>query len=325
MVALVAALAGAAAGFEPPATEEPTKDSATIATATEMGGPEDLPGKQRGDREKVEAKEPETKEPAAPRSWFGTPWWKWSTMTGDWGGLRTKLEDHGVTVAGSYTFNWSSVWSGGASNRASTRSLLDVNVTFDTAKLTGEGWKGGTLYVDYNSSDDRGKLADSGSYQPTNAIDAGKNIDQITELWYQQKLFDEALRFKVGKIDANAEFDFVNAAADFMSGPSANSPNVVGFPTYPNSATGVVVFVYPTKHWYVGGGLLDGATLDGFATGTRGPAMFLNDDRSSSWFIVGETGYGWDDLGKLGAGRGARGGGRMAPHGDAHPLRRHDG
>ena len=292
--------------------EDPPADSGkgTVATASEEIGPEDLPGKQRGDREKAEVKppaEPKEGDPAAVRSWFDTPWWQWTTATGDWGGVRTKLEDHGISIAGSDTLVWSSVWSGGLANRASTRTLLDVNITFDTAKMTGDAWKGGSFYVDYNSTDDRGKLGDSGSYQATNSIEIGKNVDQISEAWYQQKFWGDTLRVKAGKVDANAEFAFLASLADFLSGPTVNSPNILSFPTYPNQATGLVAFVYPTKQWYIGAGVFDGATQDGFATGTRGPATFFSDTRSSSWFTIGETGLTCEDLGDLGTGRVAAG------------------
>jgi hypothetical protein len=31
------------------------------------------------------------------------PWWKWEHATGDWLGVRTKLEDKGVEISGGYT------------------------------------------------------------------------------------------------------------------------------------------------------------------------------------------------------------------------------
>ncbi len=268
-----------------------------------MSGPHDLPGRVEGPRTPEPsstvleaASEPEE------RDWFGgKPWWKWERATGDWFGGRTWLEQHGITVDASYTMHWSSVWSGGVNNRASTRHLWDVNSTFDMDRLA--GWKGSTFYADAMFSEVNGGSADVGDFQGISNIDTGTDRGQLSELWWEQRVFDDALRFKIGKIDANSEFAFVSAASDFVSSSPGVSPTNQGLPTYPDPATGVVVFGYPTKNWYIGAGFFDGATADGYNTGNRGPDTFFSDSRSASWFGIAETGLTWDKVGSLGRGR----------------------
>ncbi len=325
----LAGLAAVASGQEvarPDADAPPAPEIANV----ESDGPQDLPGREKGDRVRGEEEE-NGKPPVAPgvkaegeREWFGhKPVWEWSRLTGDWGGGRTYLEDHGVTFNGSFTLDWTSVWDGGVSRRASTRTLLDINASVDFEKLL--GWKGGTFYVDFYSTDMRGGTPDVGSIQGIDNSETGGNLDQVAEVWFEQKLFDDVLRVKAGKIDAISEFAFVNASSDNIHATAGALNTMVGFPTYPDPATGIVAFVYPLEVLYVGGGLFDGATVDGFATGRRGPGSFFSDDRSSSWFSIGEVGLTWKKAGPMGAGRALAGAWYHSATFSAFDGRSHDG
>lgn len=286
---------------EPPATSDES-------IANVMEPPLDLPGHERGERDKDEAPKAEEPKvtPEEDREWFGhKPFWEWSRVTGDWGGARTRLENLGIEFAGSYTLDWSSVWSGGVNNVASTRSLLDLNLTFDLDKLV--GLAGGKVFADFYSTDMRGGSRDVGDYQGVSNIETGDNLDQVAELWYEQWIFKDVLRLKVGKIDAAGEFAYVSHNEDNLHGGAGYVLTNLGYPTYPDPATGVALFAYPTEWLYIGGGLFDGATLDGFATGRRGPATFFNDDKSDSWLWMGELGVTWNELWSMGGGRAAAG------------------
>ncbi len=309
MPVMLLALAGTACGAlaDEPATAPESQETLTGY----MNGPQDLPGVEKGARvrkptDKAEEPTPAEAAPAEKPDWFGgKPWWEWSKMTGDWGGLRTKMEDAGFTLSASLTFDWSSVWSGGVENTAHSRSLWDVNLSVDLDKAV--GLSGGTVFVDFQSADGRGGAADAGTFQLFSNIETPGNRDQVSELWYEQKLFDDVLRVKAGKINANAEFDFTEAAAGFMSGTAGTSPTILGIPAYPDPALGAAVFVYPLEQLYIGGGVFDGATIDGISTGNHSPKTFFSDDRSSAWFWIGEVGFSWDDLASMGGGRVAAG------------------
>lgn len=192
--------------------------------ANVMEPPLDLPGHARGEREKAEAPKGEETKPTEEeeREWFGhKDLWEWSRLTGDWGGARAKLESVGIGFAGSYTLDWSSVWSGGLRNVASTRSLLDLNLTLDLEKLA--GLPGGSVFADFYSTDMRGGSRDAGDYQGVSNIETGDNLDQLAELWYQQRFFNDLLRLKLGKIDAAGEFAFVSHIEDNLHGGAARS------------------------------------------------------------------------------------------------------
>ena len=71
------------------------------------------------------------------------PWWKWEYATGDWLGMRTKLEDKGVDISGGYT---AEVWgntTGGLKTGAVFTGLLDFGAKLDLEKLV--GWKGASV------------------------------------------------------------------------------------------------------------------------------------------------------------------------------------
>lgn len=269
---------------------------------TEMTPPMDTPGIPRGPRERpaAEAPAPATTTEEPPEWIGGKPWWEWSRMTGNWGGLRTRLEDSGLTFSGSYTLNWSSVWSGGEHNRASTRSLLDFNLTFDTKPLL--GIEGGTAFVDFISTDMRG-LDDPGDLNRFDGFATDKNDDELAEFWYEQYFFDKLLRIKLGKIDANTEFAFVDGGGDFTHGDSGVTPTILNLPTYPDPSVGISAFVYPAERFYAGIGFFDGAAGDGLRTGGHGFRTAFSDDKSSDWFFIGEAGLTWSECCQLGAGR----------------------
>jgi porin len=261
------------------------------------------PGRASGARRSPRRCRPPRPKPPAPalRDWFGSrPVWEWSRLTGDWGGARTALEDAGLTFNASLRLDWQSVWSGGVRERASTKTLWNINAALDLEKLV--GLKGGTVYSSFQSINGRGQ-GDSGALQVPSSLEVADSRDQIDELWYQQWLFDDFLRIKVGKVDANLEFGFPRSAGTFSNAVLALSPTYLVMPTYPDPATSVNVFVYPTKKTYLGFGLYDGATADGFRTGTRGPATFFSDSKSDSWYMIGEGGINWDTLGGLKGGR----------------------
>lgn len=265
--------------------------SVSESDSSELTGPQNLPGHPKRDQVA-----PETPKP--PREWFGErSWLEWSRLTGDWGGARTKLEDAGLSFSASYVFDWSSVLSGGVSKRASTRTLFDLNATLDLEKAI--KLPGGTVYADFYASDGRGASEDSGDFSGTSNIATGDNTAQLSELWYQQFLFDKKLKFKVGKIDANFDFAYFTCTPDFISSPAASPATLNAvLPTFPNPATGIDVFFNPTEQFYVGAGFFDGTVVQGNQTGRLGPASFF---RGDGYLLIGEAGASWK--GSLGGGR----------------------
>lgn len=264
--------------------------------------PTDLPGHDRAPTRRVAPQEPKAQSPT-PKSeangettlndWFGgNPIWEWEYATGDWNGARTRLEDRGLSIQASYTREWSSVLAGGISRQSTTRALFDVNATLDFQKML--GWDGATLFVDFYSISGESVSEDAGDFQGLSNLENDAVRDQIGELWLEQVLLDGKLRFKVGKVEANSEFAFVDAAADFINSSAGFTPTIFTFPSYPDPSTAIVVQAFPDERLSLSLGLFDGsAAVDGVPTGHRGPSTFFDDDRSDDYFLIGEAGYTW--------------------------------
>lgn len=279
--------------------------------ATLADVPIELPGHEEGSRTRTPHAESPTptdqEQDSEPPEWFGgRPWGQWERATGNWGSVRDQLATIGFDFNGSYTGEWTGVLAGGVRERGSYRHIIDLNLMVDFEKLI--GLEGGSFFIDYYSTSGRSLSADVGDYALVSNIETDGAVDQIAELWYEQWLFSRVLRLKFGKIEANSEFAFFNHGDGFINSGVGFPPTFQGFPTYPDPATGLVAFLYPLEQWYAGFGWFDGATLDGFATGGRGPATFFSDSKSDSSFFIGETGFTWETLGPFREARIAVGG-----------------
>ena len=265
-------------------------DASELVPAAAAGAlPPILPGQEPGARERG-AVAPEAPPADGAREWFGhSDFWTWSRLTGDWAGARGALESHGVDFNGSLITEWSGVFEGESAGKSAFRFLLDLNVSFDLGLLA--GIEGGTVFADFQNADTGVGGLDHGAFQAYSNIALSDSITQLSQLWYEQWLLDRLVRVKVGKVDANTEFAYVPAAGGFINASAGFTPTIVAFPTYPNGATSVNLFVYPSDELYFGAGVYDGGgAVDGARTGALGPAGFFTDDQSDDWFLIGEGG-----------------------------------
>jgi len=230
------------------------------AVGIELATPlDDSPGHERGAREMTEG----IAAPAETPPWPAGPY-----STGTWGGLRSRLERAGVVMEGSYVFDWATVLTGGIRQRDTTRGLIDLNITLDLEALAGLG--DGTLFFDVYAQHGRNVSDDAGDLQGISNIDAD-DVTEIAELWYEQWLANDRLRLKVGKVDANSEFAFVDAAGEFINSSAGVSPTLFVLPTYPDPAWSLNLFAYPSRGIYAGVALYDGASAADEATGNHTP------------------------------------------------------
>lgn len=304
---------GASASMSLAQDSSPASDPLSNASASEMEfGPQDLPGQNPGTRERkpdeVKSADLNPDAPVAPaspegREWFGgAKFWTWKHMLGDLAGGRSFLEDKGLSLASSFTVDWSSVYSGGQRNVASTRHLFNFNATADLEKIV--KLPGATVYADFYSGSMRGGSRDVGDLQGISGLDTGRAVTQLAQLWFEQKLLKDFLRVKVGKVDANSEFAFLQSAADFNHASVGFSPALTSFPSYPNPSSAVNVFIYPTEHLYAGVGFYDGSAAIGNNTGSLGPAPLF---RGAEYVYLAEFGGTWTKDSSFGPGRAALG------------------
>lgn len=179
-------------------------------------------------------------------------WLDGDYATGKWFGARPLFEDHGVTVNSSLLYTPWAKTGGGANDAASTKgySLFNLGVTIDTEKAG--MWKGGTFYAlyqkktGYGISGPNGNNGAMGDWMGLDGWD-WRQMNQMSEYWYQQKLFNDKLRLKFGKQDANIDFGYLNSGWDFMNTAFSINPTTP-MPTYPDQAFGFMAEINP-KEW----------------------------------------------------------------------------
>lgn len=271
------------------ATAPDSADVAELIPATASGLPPVLPGQEPGARSR----------PGVSPDPEGTvPPGGWERATGDWGGTRAKLEELGIVIDGSLVTEWSRASDGGTDSGGILRHLLDINATLDLPRLI--GLEGAEVFIDFQTAGAWGDPDAWVGFQPYSNIAIDGSITQISQLWYEQWIVGDAVRMKIGKVDANSEFAYIGAAGRFINASAGFTPAIFALPTYPNPAMSVNLFVYPTEDWYIGAGVYDGAAaVDGVDTGARGPAGFFSSSGSNDWFVIGEAGVTLDRLGAL--------------------------
>lgn len=211
--------------------------------------------------------------------WFNTGfgWSGWTRMTGTWAGLRSRLDAHGIAVRLSNTADISGFPPAHEGATTVGRALTDVGVTFDLARLAGaDGWTG---YVQYF-----GKGGGDGSWH-ANDIQGFSNIDaddfrRIGEAWVESWLVKDRLRMKVGRVDSNTEYAFVENGAEFIQSSMGFSPSIFTLPTYPEPTLAANVFVKPHSMVDLSFGIYNG-----------NPALGLSGVGSP--FFIQELGVTW--------------------------------
>jgi len=230
-------------------------------------------------------------------------------LTGNWGGSRDSLEESGISISAENSFEYSGVLEGGLNQGDSTRNLFTADLELDTEALF--GLNGGTFFMQFLSvTAENGGSGDAGDLQGYSNIENDRSLDTLYELWYQQVLLNGRVRAKAGKVDVNSEFAYVaplkdvSAACEFTHSSAGFQPTIAGFPSYPDPAMSVNLFVAPYVNDGVelnlAYGLYDGAAgVDGVPTGSRGPSSFFSDKRSDDYFHISEVQFAWNEFGSL--------------------------
>lgn len=196
------------------------------------------------------------------------------------------VEERGVTFGAGYTFDYSVNGVGGIRRRGTARSLFDLKATWNLKPAL--GIEDGTVFINYQNLVGRDASRDVGDLQKFSNIDSNER-SQLAEFWYEQWLFNKRLRFKIGRMQSDSEFAFVENGGDFIHGSQGHSPTIFVMPAYPDPASGVALFVYPTETIYAGFGVYDGALGRGVNTGVHGPHTLDLADL----FFIGEVGKKW--------------------------------
>lgn len=123
-------------------------------------------------------------------SWLQQPY-----MTGEWGGVRTKLEKEGISLRAHYVSETAGNPTGGLRQATQYAQQIDFGADLDLEKLA--GLKGGQIHVTF--SDRAGNSLsdlDLGAFAEVQEIFGGGQDFRLAILTYEQSLFDDMLDIK---------------------------------------------------------------------------------------------------------------------------------
>ena len=216
-------------------------------------------------------------------------WWEGPGLTGQWGGVRPLLTDHGIQLGGYYLLDVVHNAHGGIERGTVGLGLLELGAVVDLDRLV--GWGGAELVGYYQTLNGNSPRDLVGDIQATSNLDVG-DIAQLSGLWFRQRLLDEALWVKVGKSDANNDFASPSTGASlFMNAALGVDPTILGFPTYPATAFGASLGYRLAPTVELRAAVFDGAAQAGFDTGAGGPGSAFDSDLD--YLYIGEVDVFW--------------------------------
>ncbi len=225
-------------------------------------------------------------------------WLEGDYATGDWWGLRTKLEEHGVTVEATYLSDSAMKLYGGIDKHKHPFKyfgVIDAALILDTEKMG--LWKNGQAVVRYQQKIGTG-LNDEyiGAFQYLDAYDDPRDFAQVSEYWFEQGFFDNKIQYKIGKQDGCYDFMVLDMATNFVNNSHAYFMPNIPLPAYPDPALGMVLKINPTDWLSLRSGWYDGNAVGS----TTGFNTAFGDDKAS--FLIQEIGIRhnkWDLPGTL--------------------------
>ncbi|MHC4529365.1 MAG: carbohydrate porin [Planctomycetota bacterium] len=221
--------------------------------------------------------------------------WTRDTLTDGFWGIADGLADQGIEVGFGITEIYQQTVRGANKRIHQGRHTgsYDFEIGGDLEKLA--GIVGGSLYIHAEGSWSREDIDSTsvGSTFGVNADAAGRRAMDVTEVFYEQALFGEALTLRCGKLDITGGFEcrgcpvsfdgsaFANdESAQFLNGALVNNPTI----PFPDKGLGAVLYCNPVEWWYISAGAVDShadARESGFNTGLH---------KEDHFFYVFETG-----------------------------------
>jgi porin len=136
---------------------------------------------------------------------------------------------------------------GGINTNRATRyeGLLDLSLTLDFEKM--DMPLPGRFFVLAQNTHGQGLTKNFvGDTQFVSNIDSFDNIMQVSEYWWECRLFDDRLVVRLGKQDVNTEFLVMDLAGDFVHSSPGLSPSSA-FPSYPDPSMAAVLLANLAK------------------------------------------------------------------------------
>ena len=196
----------------------------------------------------------------------GASWNERADATGDWSGLRSRLEDdYGLHIDLDYTAETFDHYGNG---KPSFRGNVDLVVVIDVEKLG--MWANGTFLI-YGQHAHGGGVSDElGLILPVSNLEA-EPFTQLSEYWLYQEITPR-IRLRLGKQDANRDFGNPRFPGNFVNSSFGVFPGVP-MPSFPAPGLGAVAFAEVTKSFELRGAIYEGSPK----IGSFGETAFTGD------------------------------------------------
>lgn len=160
-------------------------------------------------------------------------------LLGDWGGLRTRLAEQGVTFNLGYGSELAHNFSGGTDRLTRYTDQWVLGTTLDMNKLW--GWRGATFQATITDRNGRNLGADAniGNNMLIQEVYGRGQTWHLTQLWIDQKLLDDRLQIKLGRLTVGE--DFASFSCDFQ--------NLTFCGAQPGNLVGSYWLNWPTSVW----------------------------------------------------------------------------
>src|SRR5262249_38089323 len=176
-------------------------------------------------------------------------------------GLRTRLEDQGITPSLTFVSDLAGNPVGGIRHGFTEADNLGLNVNFDLDKICGH--KGGSFFVSMSQRSGANLSAiDVGNTFTIQQV-YGRETFQVINVAYLQKFLDDRAELRIGRIAAGdvfvvSPYDYVFMQNAIDGNPVGIFFNAPGMSAYPNATWGAERKVQPTERTYVHGGVDNG-------------------------------------------------------------------
>ncbi|HEV2678367.1 MAG TPA: carbohydrate porin [Aliidongia sp.] len=175
--------------------------------------------------------------------------WERDTLTGDWGGVRSDLEDAGIKLGAIEISEGLADLRGGARTGAAYEGRTELDLDLDLEKLA--GWTGAAIHVNAWQSHGRGVSGNyTGNLLTASDVEADRGT-RLFDLYLDQTAFDGLVSLRIGQQGADDEFIasktaglFFNSTFGYPGLPSLDQPS--GGPAFPLATPAVRLKLAPT-------------------------------------------------------------------------------
>jgi porin len=206
-------------------------------------------------------------------------WAQQATMTGDWGGLRTRWADAGVSIFATYGVNLAGNPVGGLEKDVTYVDDQSWGADFDLGKLA--KLKGTAVRLSFNNRDGVNLSADMGALFAVQQLFGGGERPRLMELAISQDFFGGAFNIRAGRVMGAADFATNPLYCEYMNqalcGNLGNLGKNITFSFYPVASWGGRVKWTPNDRFLVQAGVFEANPT-------------LVDDNGFDWSTAGAIG-----------------------------------